>query len=90
MIPITFRSHLGILLNLRCILLNFAGLRKMLLVNINPPPNSIMHINPTFISNLYILEQKTDKKDKNIAVNEEYNVQATSLFPNIALSGTKL
>ena len=49
-----------------------------------------MQINPTLISILYILEQKTDKKDKNIAVKEEKKVHATSLFPKIALSGTKL
>jgi hypothetical protein len=69
--------------------MNFAGLRKITLANINNPPNSITHINSIFIPNLNILEQKTDKKNKNIAVNMEKKVQATSLFPNIALSGTK-
>ena len=90
MIPIVFKSHFGIFLNLRCILLNFAGLRKMLLVNIIKPTNSIIHINFIFISILNILEQKIDKKNKNIAVKQAKKVHATSRFPNMALSGTKL
>jgi len=63
--PIVFKTHLGIFLNLRCILLNFAGLRKAILVIINKPPNSIIPINPTFIIlYLTILAQKIVKRIK--------------------------
>ena len=48
-----------------------------------------MVINATFISILNTIVKKPHNPNRNIAVKEENKVQATSLFPKNALSGTK-
>jgi len=90
-IPIVFNNHFGIFLNLRCILLNFTGLRKIILAKIRRQLNKInIPISEKCILILKVLMQKQNTPNIRKAEKEERKVQATSLFPNIALSGTKL
>ena len=70
-------------------ILNFCGLRKTILVKINKPPNKITVSNFKFILKSNINMQSIQNNNRNNAVKMANKVQDTSLFPKIALSGTK-
>ena len=89
-IPNVFNNHFGIFLNLQCIFLNFNGCKKIFLTNKNKPPNSTIVTINKFTSNLITFTYKPNNPRRKALVKMERKVQATSLFPNIALSGTKL